>query len=352
MADSRQFTRRQFVSAAGASVAGLAAWSLLEACGASGTSGSGSRPVAMRIGLVGEANQTLVSRLSLEFQKNIESATNGQIQVQVLPASQLGTTQGIVDQTKAGALHMTECSFSFLAQYFPDAQALMLPYLFTDRAQYYKIVDGSIGTDFANVVRKNTGLRIAGYSDIGGFYQIANRKHAISKIEDMKGLRIKTTTGSINSDLITAMGGIPVVMDASEMFTSLQSGAIDGAALSLVSILAYKLAPVTPYVSLTSQQLNSTGVYLNDRWYSSLPQNLRDAIDSAMKAAVAVDRAGQAADDAASTAALKAAGATVNSLSSTELDRFRAAVKPMYSKSQAAFGADGKRWLVDMQNAG
>lgn len=344
-----QLSRREFVGmlAMGAGVAGLGP--LLLACGSSPSGSTKPNSLTIRAAVPTPLSNATGARLANEFQKEVGARSQGAIQVQIFANGELGTVQSVLDQVQAGTLNMFATGPIYASKYFPDAQVISLPFLFSSYDAFYKAVDGSFGNDYDNVVASKTGLRIGAWSDYS-FYAYFNRSHPIATVADLKGLKLRAQPTPVTINTLKALGANAISMDYSEVYTSLQSGAIDGSEAPEANILTSKFYEPAPYISEANQYLSPQVMFINDKWFKGLPADTQTIINDALKAAQATDRQGQVADATAARQMLISKGAKVNTVSPDELAKFKQAVQPVYASIKASSGPDGQKWVDQLVN--
>lgn len=342
-----QPSRRQFLSMTASAAFVASALPLLEACG-----GSSPTPAATTStqsftikAATGGPLDNINSRLTMEFKKRIEASTKGRITIQAFPYSDLGTVQGVFDQMHDGVIQMYSTGPSYPAKYLKDIQILTLPFLFPDRDTFYKAVDGAIGQDIAAKSLKPTACRLLGFGDFG-FYSFATKKAPITKLEDLKGLKIHVQPSPVFTDSMKLWGGAPVSVNTTEIFTALQAGTIEAVEFPISSVLSFKFYQAgIKYVTLGREYLLPETVWMNDAFWKTLPSDLQKQITTDFRAAQLATRPQRVADDDTARAGLVSNGVVVSDLPASELPRFRKAVQPLYDAAGTNYGPDGGKWV-------
>ncbi|MDD5703341.1 MAG: TRAP transporter substrate-binding protein DctP, partial [Dehalococcoidales bacterium] len=175
----------------------------------------------------------------------------------------------------------------------------------------------------------------------GGPALIAVKPKAVRTIEDLKGLQIRVPIKD-GSEMLKALGGIPVGMPLADLAVGLEKGTVDGAAMQRYSLQAYKVAELTKYVTefpLYVPPDNFT--VMNWDSYNKLPADLQEAIDSTMEWSIndyteAVDNG-----DIEGTAYAEGLGVEFITLESDEMARWMETVKPVQEQIAAEMEAKG-----------
>jgi TRAP-type transport system periplasmic protein len=153
--------------------------------------------------------------------------TAGRITVNLFPSMQLGGEKEALEQVQLGALEMTRVSVGVVGPIVDDFNVFNLPYVFKNLDQQHTVVDGEIGTGLLNKLEPS-GLIGLGYMDAGSRSFYVKGKQ-IEKPGDLSGMKIRVMQNPMFVDMVNAMGGNGVQIAYNELYTSLQTGVVDGA---------------------------------------------------------------------------------------------------------------------------
>ena len=162
----------------------------------------------------------------LEFAQEVEERTNGRIKVQIFPNGQLGSENENMEQLMAGVISMTKVSAPGLATYNESYHTFGLPYIFDDTEDFYHIMDSQQMEDFFLSSEDDGFVTLTYYTS--GARSFYTKDRAVRVPEDLKGLKIRVQDMKSQTDMLKALGGIPVAMSYGDVYTSLQTGIIDG----------------------------------------------------------------------------------------------------------------------------
>jgi tripartite ATP-independent transporter DctP family solute receptor len=249
----------------------------------SGPAGA-QQPVVIKLGNVQPADMPVNIGLR-KFADLVAERTKNQIQVQVFPASQLGTEQEILEGVQLGTIHMFEGSTGSVGRFLPELEAFAAPYIWRDVDHMLKTVRGPIGASLADRLVKSKGMRILDLGWLFGNRYLTTKAKPINKPEDLKGMKIRVQPTAIYLDTIRAMGANPTPMDWKEVYLGLQSGVIDGQENPPSVIYSAKLFEVQKYVMLTGHITQNQAIVINDKFYQSLsPAFQKVLLESAVDA--------------------------------------------------------------------
>jgi tripartite ATP-independent transporter DctP family solute receptor len=160
--------------------------------------------------------------------KKLEAATSGRIKVQMFPGAVLGQEKEAVEQTQLGAIQIARISLGVIGPIVPEVNVFNMPFVFRDVAHMRKVIDGDVGADLLEKVTGSSARLVAlGWMD-GGSRSLYTKKPVRSPA-DLKGQKIRMMGNPLFVDTMNAMGGNGISMAYGEVFTSLQTGVIDGA---------------------------------------------------------------------------------------------------------------------------
>jgi len=284
-----------------------------------------------------------------QFKTDVEAAAPGRLEVQIFYGNQLGTLQDVADQVKDGTIQMNAVSFGFLAKYFPDVQAVLLPFLFTDADEAHAAYDGPIGQDLKDKLAAKSGIRILGIGEFG-FKNIFNSKRPVTSMQDLGGLKVRVVPTPISLATFKALGAVPVSMDYAETYTGIQRGVLDGAELAYGTIYDAKFYEVAKYVSDTHHFFEGYCFSINDKFLRGLPEDLQKIVRDAAIKLQNLDRQLVAKQDQDAKAQLAGKGMTLTTLSPAVRAQMREAVRPVYelAKTKFGFGPDGVHWIDEL----
>lgn len=201
----------------------------LTGCGQSGSTTSAEATAENPIVLTlahGLSETHTVHIAMTEFAEKVEERTNVRIQVKIFPNGQLGSENENMEQLMAGVISMTKVSAPGLATYNEAYHTFGLPYVFDDTQDFYHVMDSDQMQDFFLSTGEDGFVTLTYYTS--GARSFYTKDKAIRTPADLKGLKIRVQDMKSQTDMMKALGGIPVAMAYGDVYTSLQTGIIDG----------------------------------------------------------------------------------------------------------------------------
>ena len=339
-----KITRRQFVQVM--AVAGASA--LLTACGGSSGSTAGSGAAAAT---GGNFNLKLGHNLAEDhavhiqltsFAEQVKEKTGGSVNIQIIPNGTLGSEADMISQIQAGALDMAKVSASTLGNFSEKYNAFSVPYVFDDQAHYYSYMD----SDSAKAVFESTddqGFRGLTWLDSGArsFYTKAT---AIRTPADLKGLKIRVQDMKSQTDMMNYLGGIPVAMSYGDVYTSLQTGIIDGTENNETALTTGKHGEVCKVYSVDQHAMIPDVLIMSEKvWKQISPEDQEIILEAAHNSTEAHKVMWDTAIDEAVKEAQETMG--VEFVYDVDKEAFREATQPMIEAYENEY--PGVKTLMD-----
>jgi tripartite ATP-independent transporter DctP family solute receptor len=211
----------------------------------------------------------------------VKERTNGDIVIEVYPASQLGTEQEILEGVQLGTIHMFEGSSGAAGRFLPELEAFAGPFIWRDTDHMLKAVRGPIGQHLRDRLIKSHGMRILDLGWVFGRRNLTTKETAVYKPADMKGLKIRVQPTKIYLEMIRAMGGNPTPIDWKEVYMSLQTGVVDGQENPISVIYSAKLYEVQNNLMLTAHITQNQVVLINEELFQSFTPEQQKIIQEA-----------------------------------------------------------------------
>jgi C4-dicarboxylate-binding protein DctP len=304
------------------------------------------KPLVLRFNTVVKFEGAPGSAGQQTLKKELEKLTNGCVKVEYYWGWTLANnTEAVVGGLQTGGFEVSDWGIGSFAEYSKAFLPLDVSYLITNKDVAYEILRGEVGRMMIDRFSKDTGIRVLMMSDLG-FRHITNSKRPITSPEDLKGLKIRTQPNPLHLQVFKAFGASPTPMSFAELFTALQQGVVDGQENPIYNILAMKIYEVQKYMSLTYHLWNVGGFIMSDKYYKSLPEDIRTAIDKAAVAAREAVIEDIAASEKGWLSEIKKK-TQVNELTEDQIMAFQKIAKKEWPKMAATIGTDYFNTILD-----
>ena len=207
--------------------------------------------------------------------KKIEEESNGRLKIEIYPSSTLSKTDATYDATAKGTVDIGATLQGYTNGRFPLTQIAELPGLSNSATQTNCMLqtlydDGAISSEY-----EDTHLLFMMGSSPGGLHTVDT---PINKPSDLRGLRVRRPS-AIAGDIIEAAGGTPVGLPATDLYTSLQRGVLDGLSLPWDAMGSFKLIELSHTHTNMPFYSSALVVTMNKDKYESLTDDLKKVID-------------------------------------------------------------------------
>lgn len=273
-----------------------------------------------------------------KFAELVKEKSGGKIEVKLFPGGTLGGDVQTVSALQGGVIEMTVLNAGILASNVKEFGAVDLPFLFNSGEEADKVMDGPFGTSLMERLPA-TGLVGVAYWELG-FRNLTNNRHPVTKLEDIKGLKIRTIQSPIPVELFNALGANAVPLPYTELYTALETGTVDGQENPSANIINAKFYEVQKYMTLTRHQYNPQIVLVSKKFWDGLNDEEKTILQQAAVEARDFQRKVSREQDAAALEEIRKTGMEVSELSPEETQKLRDAVKPMIEKFSADIGQE------------
>jgi tripartite ATP-independent transporter DctP family solute receptor len=223
--------------------------------------------------------------------------TNGRLTVHVAHSEQLGSENTNMSALRTGTLDFGALGLGAMLSVAPECAALGLPFLYSSLPVAWKSLDGPIGDELAKRIEAKNLVFLGWWCN--GIRQTTNSKHAITRPEDLKGLRIRTPLDPSTVDTFAALGATPQQINWGEVYLALQTGVVDGQENPLANIYAAKLYEVQKFLSFTNHKYEPTALIMSTATWKRLSDADRKIVREAAKEAQPIQRKSMADSDEA-----------------------------------------------------
>ena len=216
------------------------------------------------------------------FKNYVESASNGKIAVELFIGTQLCSKgaeclQGVAD----GSIDIYISTSGGASGIFPYVQVLDLPYLMANDRVAEDVLQGDFVRTMRDMALKDSDnkIRLMTIGNTGGWRNFANTQRPIQNPEDMKGLKIRTVVADLPQELVRALGASPTPIPWPELFTSFQTGVVEGSKNGITDIMGMKFPDAgLQYVTLDGHAYMGALWWMNNDKFMSMPDDMKRVV--------------------------------------------------------------------------
>lgn len=312
---------------------------LLAACGLAALLAGTPALAQDKIRIVGNfAGDHPSSQAMVLFKDEVARLTGNQLTVDIFDNMQLGGAKENVDGTRAGTVFATWVGMAFLSRTVPELEAVSLPFMFPSREAAFKVIDGPVG-EMLNQKLGDKGFASLGFMELGS-RQVTNGKRPIVTLEDFKGLKIRMQPNETHLATFRALGANAVAMDIKELYSALQQGVVDGQENPFINIQTSRYFEVQKFLTKSDHFFDFIAVAANKRQLEAMKPEHRQAVRTAMAAAIKQQRSVAAQRDLEALEDLKKRGMQYNELSPAVMAELRKATSGIVDELRKRLGND------------
>ena len=271
-----------------------------------------------------------------KFADLVAAKSGGKIKVNLFPGGVLGSDQANVSALQGGTLEMVSMNSGILASQVKDFAVFDFPFMFANTKEADAVVDGPFGKKM-HAKLEEKGLVGLTYYELG-FRNITNSKRAVTKVEDLAGLKLRVIPNPINVDWVKALDANPTPLPFPEVYAALEQKAIDGQENPITVINANKFYEVQKFVTLTNHQYNPQSVLISKKFWDTLSAAEKKIVSDAAQESAVTQRDAARGQVASALENMKKSGIQVSEFSAAEVGKLVQKMTPVITKHAATVG--------------
>ena len=280
-----------------------------------------------------------------KMQEVLAAKTGGKMKITAFWGGAAGGDLPATQALRAGTQEMVCTSSSPLVGIVKELGVFDLPFLFANEKEADAVLDGAAGK-FFNAKLEAAGLVNLAYWE-NGFRNLTNSKRPVTKLEDFTGVKVRVMQNNIFLDTFKTLGTNAVPMAFGEVFTALETRAIDGQENPFVTIDTSKFYEVQKFLSVTRHAYTPFMVLYSKPLWDKLSNDERGALSACAIEGRDEQRKVSRTLSEKSLTALKSRGMQINEVSQAEYRRMFDKVQAVYDKHQGTIGQETITRLKD-----
>lgn len=272
------------------------------------------------------------------FNELLIQKTKGGLKLRGYSEGRLGAEVQSISAAQGGVLEVALVSTAAVVGVVKEFAIFDFPFLFAEEREAYAVLDGTVGRQLLDKLT-DKGLVGLCFWEVG-FRQTTNSKRPVTRVEDFAGLKIRTIQNPVFLDVFNALGANATPMAFTEVYTALESKAIDGQETPYNVIYTSKFQEVQKYLSATKHIYGPGVVLVSKKVWDGLAPPDRKALQEGCDEARGYQRTVSREANAALTAVLTKQGMVLNQITPAERARMVERVKPVVEKYAKVVGED------------
>ena len=216
------------------------------------------------------------------FKNYVEAASNGRIAVELFIGTQLCATGAeCLEGVAEGSIDVYISTSGGAAGIFPYVQVLDLPYLMANDRVAEAVLTGDFTRKMRDMALETSGdaIRLMTIGNTGGWRNFANTERRVAEPSDMEGLKIRTVVADLPQELVKALGASPTPIPWPELFTSFQTGVVEGSKNGITDIMGMKFPDAgLQYVTLDGHAYMGALWWMSNANFQAMPEDMRRVV--------------------------------------------------------------------------
>ncbi|PPE66910.1 TRAP transporter substrate-binding protein [Caldimonas caldifontis] len=293
------------------------------------------RMIRFGYGLNEDSNQGRAVKL---FAQEVEKASGGKMRVRAIGAAALGSDVQMQQALIGGAQEMMVGSTATLVGITKEMALWDTPFLFNNGAEADAVLDGPVGQKVMDKLQEKGLVGLVYWEN--GFRNLTNNKQPVTKLEDLNGIKLRVMQNNVFLDSFKSLGANAIPLPFSELFTALETRAVDGQENPYNTILSSKFYEVQKYLTVTNHVYSPWIVLASKKWWDGLSQAERKVLLDAAVKSRDFERKDTREEAAKALSELRAKGMQINELSPAEANRMREKLTAVHASIADQVGRD------------
>jgi TRAP-type transport system periplasmic protein len=265
------------------------------------------------------------------------NANSNSVEVKVFPASQLGQSREVIEAMRlGGGASGTTGGPAEYASFVKRIGVLGLPFMWKSYSHAEAVLDGPVGKELEADMEK-AGFKVLSWAVSWGYRNVVTAKKEVKTAADLKGLKIRTIPTKVFVSAINAMGANATPMNFGEIYTSLQSGVLDGYEHTAATTVSFKLNEVACCIAMTRHLMDPTVLVFSLAEWKKFSPAEQAVMQKGAQEAAAIVRKMAPEKEAESLAAVKKLGMKVVDIDVAPMQQAAATAQDELAKE---FGAE------------
>lgn len=260
-------------------------------------------------------------RAAKVFTDEVAKASGNKMKVRAIGAAALGSDVQMQQALIGGAQEMMVGSTATLVGITKEMAIWDTPFLFNNAKEADAVLDGPVGQKVMDKLQEKGLVGLVYWEN--GFRNLTNNKRAVTKLEDMDGIKLRVMQNNVFIDSFKTLGANAVPLPFSELFTALETKTVDGQENPYNTILSSKFYEVQKYLTVTNHVYSPWIVLVSKKWWDGLSKDEQKVLLDAAKKSRDFERQDTRAEADKALADLRSKGMQVNELSPAEAGRMR-----------------------------
>ncbi len=230
---------------------------------------------------------SIVGQMDQKFADEVERLSEGSMIIDIQGSGVLGSEADVLDSMLGGGgtVDIARISAFALTSYGGEKSKLLsIPYTFESREHFWNFATSDLAQEFLMEPSENgSGIRGLFYGEEG--FRHFFTKEPVNSIEDLQGMKLRVSNDPVMQNMVKALGADPTVVSMGELYSSLQTGVVDGAEQPISNYMSNAFQEVAPNLILDGHTLGAVEVVISDDVWNELTTEQQDILVQAGESA-------------------------------------------------------------------
>lgn len=255
------------------------------------------------------SDETAYHQGAVRFGEHLEELSDGRFELEIYPDGQLGDEDELFEQQIAGQLDFSVVNPGKIVEFSDTANIFMFPFMWRDIDHWNDVLGGELGQEISDTIYEESEVKVIGYFG-GGVRNVVSRVE-LEDISDLEGLTLRTNQTPPEIPAWEALGADPVPYAYDEIYTGLQTGAIDGLLNESEWVEIMSFHEVAPYIGLSEHEITVRFFTMSGELWEELSEDDQEIVMEAADEASEFAREMQLEVDLEALDRLQEEGATL-----------------------------------------
>lgn len=219
-----------------------------------------------------------------KFAEKVAELSDGKMEILVYGSGQLGNERDLIEGVQLGTIDMAMNTSAYLSNVVSQFGMLDLPFMYEDYEDARGKLDGEAGEELKQLLLDQANIRLLGYWN-SGFRVMMTKSSPINSMADLKGRNMRAPEVDVYVDMFKALGANPTPISFGEVYTSIQTGVVDGVEVCAEEMYTMKFHEVGKYIAVTNHIFSTQIPLISEDVYQKLTDEQKDILEQAMKEA-------------------------------------------------------------------
>lgn len=310
------------------------------------TAGAYAADVTMSYGHAAAASDLADDHVAvMAFKEFVEKESNGEIEVQIFPAQQLGDSREMTEAISAGTLDAANIPIVFLSSFIPELSIVELPYMLEGHEHAEKFSKGPIKAFLSEQIGASIpNVEVASLANSGNFRSFYTTEE-VQNVGDLKGLKIRTVPSPLAIEFVKTLGAEPVPLGWADVYPSLQTGLVQGTKNSAIDIIPSKMYEVVKFGIIDQHAYLLAGNLVSKSFMDGLSDEHRAIIQKGFDKIADIQTTYNVNFEAEARKQFEGFGGKIHIPSPEEKAGFTAVMPHMIEWYVGQYGEKGQAWV-------